>query len=66
MSYMFKRTKIKSFLRKIIVSKEELKIKKFTKKLSEVHMKGPQYFGVPIKLCLGKETRLILNSSSNR
>lgn len=66
MSYMFKRTKIKSFLRKIIVGREEFKIKKFTHKLAEVHMKGPQYFGVPVKLCLGKEKRLILNNSNSR
>lgn len=46
MAHMFKKTKIKIFLRKVIKNKEADKIKKFQLKLKELYDKDISYFGV--------------------
>ncbi len=52
MAHMFKKTKIKIFLRKVIKAKEEAKIKKFQLKLRELYDKDISYFGVQPKFQL--------------
>ena len=43
-SFMFKITKIKVFIRSMIRANEEQKIKKLGEKLKNLHKKGVQYF----------------------
>ena len=44
MSFMFKKTKIKVFIRSMIRANEEQKIKKLGEKIKNLHKKGVQYF----------------------
>ena len=63
MSYIFKRTKIKKFVKILILHKEASQIKKFEKKLEQICEKPPEYFGVPSKFCLHSPKKPYLNQS---
>lgn len=52
MANMFKKTKIKKFIRRVIRTREEKKIKLFCDKLTKLNNKDIDFFGVEVKFQL--------------
>lgn len=64
MSFLFRRTKIRVFVKKLIYNADFSKIEKLKRKLEEHHGKPPSYFGVGSKFTLmPRDSKTSLNSA---
>lgn len=64
MSFLFRRTKIRKFVKQLVYNADLTKIERLKKKLEEHHSKPPSYFGVGGKFTLmGSECKTSLNAA---